>query len=336
MVNLAGTHRWLVTGAAGFIGMHLVDFLLRAGQSVVGVDNFITGKRVRLEYLQKRNSPENWARFTFVEGDILDSRTCAVLCQGIDFVFHQAALGSVPRSVKDPLNTHRHNVDGFVNILNTAKDSGVKRFVYASSSSVYGDEPNLPKNESRIGQPLSPYAATKRINEIYAQVFQRTYGMESIGLRYFNVFGPAQDPAGPYAAVIPVWIDALMSGREININGDGTFSRDFCFVANAVNANILAAIAPSSATGLVYNIACGEKTDLNQLFEVLRDEVGKRQPRALEQKAHYREQRAGDIPHSLANVALAERNLGYKPDIYVRQGLALTVEWYLNNSFMFT
>ena len=335
MVIINGRHRWLVTGAAGFIGMHLVQSLLKSGQTVRGVDNFITGHRSRLEYLKKAVAPENWKNFEFVEGDLTDPSTCDQICKNIDFVLHQAALGSVPRSIKDPISTHRHNVDAFLNILFAAKENRIQRFVFASSSSVYGDNPILPKKESDFGKPLSPYAASKQIDEVYALVFQKSYGIQCIGLRYFNVFGPAQDPEGAYAAVIPLWIRALLKGESIFINGDGKISRDFCYVDNVVQANIRAALAAPEATGQVYNIACGNKTDLNELFCVLRDEVAKAQPAAAGLMATHRGPRAGDISHSLADIDNARKNLGYQPSVLAQEGLSRTVAWFSENSFLF-
>jgi UDP-N-acetylglucosamine 4-epimerase len=335
MNQIRGTHRWLVTGAAGFIGMHLVDFLLKSGQQVCGVDNFITGKRKRLEYLKETNSKEHFANFQFVEGDLLDIKVCEQVCKGAQFVLHQAALGSVPRSIHDPLNTHRNNVDAFANILFCAKEAKVKRFVFASSSSVYGDNPILPKREENLGRALSPYAVSKQVDELYADVFQKTYGIETVGLRYFNVFGPAQDPEGPYAAVIPLWIRSLFQGETVYINGDGSNSRDFCYVKNVVKANVQAALSPTEASHQVYNIACGDQTSLNELFEILRNEVAKTHPQFGKATAVHRESRAGDIPHSLASIEKAMRLLDYRPSVLVEEGLRETVLWYSKNTFLF-
>jgi UDP-N-acetylglucosamine/UDP-N-acetyl-alpha-D-glucosaminouronate 4-epimerase len=334
MEFLRGQSTWLVTGAAGFIGMHLVRSLLLAGQRVRGIDNFITGQQSRLDYLKKSCTAEQWERFEFIKGDLTNLNTALQICEGIDFVLHQAALGSVPRSIKDPLNTHRHNVDAFINTLFAAKEKEVRRFVFASSSSVYGDNPTLPKQEDHIGRPLSPYAASKQIDETYALVFQRTYGIECVGLRYFNVFGPGQDPQGPYAAVIPLWINSLLKNENVYINGDGQFSRDFCFVDNVVRANILAATAGAKETGQIYNVACGEQTNLNELYAVLREEVGRFQPDALTKKAIYRESRTGDVPHSLANINKVKINLGYEPLVKAKEGLKRTVAWYIENPFL--
>jgi UDP-N-acetylglucosamine 4-epimerase len=268
-----------VTGAAGFIGSHLLETLLRAGQSVRSLDNFATGHRSNLDDVRARVGEAAWARHEFVEGDIADPATCAAACAGMDWVLHQAALGSVPRSIADPLVTHRANATGFLNMLVGARDAGVRRFVYAASSSTYGDSPTLPKVEDVIGNPLSPYAVTKYLNELYAQVFGRCYGLSTIGLRYFNVFGPRQDPNGAYAAVIPRWIAAMLDGVECTINGDGETSRDFCFVANAVQANLRAALVEDpEAIGRVYNVAVGERTDLNQLHAGLAEALQARRP----------------------------------------------------------
>ena len=256
---------WLVTGAAGFIGSNLVETLLRLGQRVVGLDSFATGHRRNLDEVRALVGDEAWRRCTFLEGDIRDATTCREACTGVDYVLHQAALGSVPRSIEDPLTTNAANITGFVNMLVAARDAGVRRFVYAASSSTYGDHPELPKIEERIGNPLSPYAVTKLVNELYAAVFARTYGFRSIGLRYFNIFGQRQDPNGAYAAVIPRWFAALLTGEPVYINGDGETSRDFCFIDNCVQANLLAAIAPDEAADQVYNVAFGERTSLTHI-----------------------------------------------------------------------
>lgn len=321
---------WLVTGAAGFIGSHLVETLLGLHQRVVGVDNFATGKRENIDLVAGGNP-----LFTFYEGSVDDAPFMATVMSGVDVVLHQAALGSVPRSIKDPLASHRANVDGFIITLNAAREAGVQRFVYASSSSVYGDEPNLPKVEGRIGEPLSPYAATKRINEVYAAVFERTYGLKAVGLRYFNVFGPRQDKSGPYAAVIPVWVGKLLAGEACTINGDGETSRDFCYVKNAVEANILAATSPT-AQG-VYNVACGAQTTLNALFGFLRDGLVPLVPEASRaslaaQTPTYGPFRDGDVRHSLANTDKAAAELGYEGRYAVDQGLAEALQWYADNA----
>lgn len=325
----ASPRRWLVTGAAGFIGSHLVEQLLRLGQDVVGLDNFSTGHRRNVDEVRDLVGEELAARYRFVEGDICDLETCRAVCQGVDLVLHQAALGSVPRSIVDPIASHQSNVDGFINMLIAARDAGVRRFVYASSSSVYGDEPTLPKREGREGKVLSPYAATKLVNEIYARIFQDTYGLECIGLRYFNVFGPRQDPNGPYAAVMPRWMAALVEGRPCEIFGDGETSRDFCFVANAVQANLLAAtVEDPAATNQVYNVACADRTTLNELFVLIRERVARAVPAAATAEPIYAPPRKGDIRHSLADIEKAIRLLGYEPTHRVAEGLDVTVGWY--------
>jgi UDP-N-acetylglucosamine/UDP-N-acetylgalactosamine 4-epimerase len=321
---------WLVTGAAGFIGSHLVEKLLALGQRVVGVDNFATGSRRNVDAVGTGRPG-----FTFLEGDINDAALMARACAGADVVLHQAALGSVPRSLKDPLATHRANVDGFVVTLLAARDAGVKRVVYASSSSVYGDDPNLPKVEDRVGHPLSPYAATKAIDEVYADVFGRSFGLSCIGLRYFNVFGPRQDPNGPYAAVIPVWVASMLRGEPCRINGDGETSRDFCYVDNAVQANILAGVANADAAGRAYNVACGARTTLTTLHDLIRDGLADRAPDAAHRRALLARQpiygpfRDGDVRHSLADINLARRLLGYEPTHDVAAGLDAALGWYV-------
>lgn len=321
--------RWLVTGAAGFIGSHLVQALLELDQEVVGLDNLSTGFRENVEEVIRSVGEARASRFRFLLGDIRDPEVCAEACQGVDRVLHQAALGSVPRSIEDPVGSHESNVDGFLNVLVAARDAGVRRFVYASSSSVYGDEPTLPKVEGREGNLLSPYAATKRINEIYAQVFGQTYGMETIGLRYFNVFGPRQHPQGPYAAVIPRWILSLLQGEACRIYGDGETTRDFCYVDNAVQANLLAAtVEEKEAIGKVYNVACADTTTLNELFAMLREEVAGIRPAARKVEPVYEDFRPGDIRRSLADVSLAGRLLGYEPTHRIGDGIGATVAWF--------
>jgi UDP-N-acetylglucosamine 4-epimerase len=323
---------WLVTGVAGFIGSHLLEKLLLLDQPVAGLDNFSTGKRDNLAQVQALVSPEQWARFALIEGDILDPAVCERACAAVDFVLHQAALGSVPRSLEDPMGSHRANVTGFLNVLAAARAAGVNRFVYASSSAVYGDSPQLPKTEDHLGRPLSPYAATKVMNELYADVFGRCYGTASIGLRYFNVFGPRQDPAGPYAAVIPKWIAALLHGSPVQINGDGETSRDFCFVANVVQANLLAAAAQRpEAVNQVYNVALGERTTLNQLFGLITGVLRQHEPALPNQQPVYRDFRPGDVRHSLADISKAQRLLGYAPTHRVAQGLDLAMAWYCHH-----
>jgi UDP-N-acetylglucosamine/UDP-N-acetylgalactosamine 4-epimerase len=320
--------RWLVTGAAGFIGSNLVEALLRLDQLVVGLDNFATGHRRNLEEVAALLPAEQAARFRFIEGDIRDPAVCGAACEGVDIVLHQAALGSVPRSIADPLTSHEVNVTGFLHMLEAARAAGVARFVYAASSSTYGDEPNLPKREDRIGAPLSPYAVTKLANELYASVYRRSYGFAATGLRYFNVFGPRQDPDGPYAAVIPRWLAAMIAGEEIVINGDGETSRDFCFVANAVQANLLAALAPDAAQGEVYNVAVGERTSLNRLFALLREGLS-RHGINYGREAVYGPFRVGDVRHSEADISKAARLLGYAPTHDIGAGLAEALPWYL-------
>jgi UDP-N-acetylglucosamine 4-epimerase len=322
--------RWLVTGCAGFIGSHLTETLLRLKQHVVGLDNFATGYQKNLDDVAARVGAEDFARFRFLNGDIRDPGTCAAVMQGVELVLHQAALGSVPRSMEDPQSSHTSNVDGFVNVLLAAHAAGVKRVVYASSSAVYGDEAAQPKVEERIGRPLSPYATTKLVDEIYADTLQRTHGIESVGLRYFNVFGPRQDPNGAYAAVIPRWTQRLISGEPCVAFGDGSSSRDFCYVENIVQANLLAALAPKADVALgVFNIACGASTSLLELFTTIRDLVGKARPSALDAQLQHEPLRPGDIPHSLASVDRARSQLGYVPTHDVTRGLAETVSWYL-------
>ncbi len=326
----ARPRKWLVTGAAGFIGSALVEELLGLDQEVVGLDNFFTGHRENLEDLGRLVTPAQWKRFRFVEADIRDLEACRSLCAGIDYVLHQAALGSVPRSLDDPVTTNQCNVDGFVHMLLAARDGGVKRFVYAASSSTYGDEPALPKVEDRIGRPLSPYAVTKYVNELYADVFSRAYGMETVGLRYFNVYGRRQDPQGAYAAVIPRWIETLLQREQPVINGDGTISRDFCYVDNAVQANLLAALAEEAgALNTVYNVACGRQTSLNALFAMIRRSLGEHDPEILKIEARYGPFRKGDVVHSLADIGKAGRLLGYEPEFQIDEGLKMTVEWFV-------
>jgi UDP-N-acetylglucosamine 4-epimerase len=324
---MAAARTWLVTGAAGFIGSNLVERLLRGGHRVVGLDNFATGHRRNLDEVQKAVGADAAARFRLVEGDVRELDACRRACQGVDVVLHQAALGSVPRSLKDPLTSHQVNVDGTLHVFLAARDAGVKRVVYASSSSVYGDHPALPKVEEQIGKALSPYAVTKRSMELYAQVFADAYRMELVGLRYFNVFGRRQDPEGPYAAVIPRWIAALLRGEPCVIYGDGETSRDFCYVDNVVQANLLAGTAPAGSAALnqVFNIAYGARTTLTELNQLLRDRLPNRDLPGPQ----YQPFREGDIRHSLADVDKARRLLGYAPTHSVAQGLDETMGWYL-------
>lgn len=326
---LAGPRVWLVTGVAGFIGSNLLETLLRLNQRVIGLDNYATGSRRNLEQVQTLVGPERWNNFIQIDGDIRDLDTCKRAGLGVDYVLHQAALGSVPRSIAHPDDSHATNVTGFLNMLTAARDNGVKRFVYASSSSVYGDHPELPKVEDKIGRCLSPYAATKRINELYAEVFARCYGLDAVGLRYFNVFGPRQDPDGPYAAVIPKWIAGMIGKEPIHIYGDGETSRDFCYVANVVQANLLAATVKSpEAVNEVYNVAVRSRTSLNQLFGLLRDGLLPHYPHLKRCRPVYQAFRPGDVRHSEADISKAQRLLGYQPTHTVEQGLSEALEWY--------
>ncbi|MFZ5652556.1 MAG: SDR family oxidoreductase [Bacillota bacterium] len=323
---------WLVTGVAGFIGSNILEQLLKLDQTVVGLDNFSTGYKRNLEEVLSGVSAKQAGRFNFVQGDVRDLDTCRRCCEGVDIVLHQAALGSVPRSIEDPITTNQSNIDGFLNMLVAARDKKVKRFVYAASSSTYGDHPGLPKVEDRIGQPLSPYAVTKYVNELYAGVFGRVYGMECIGLRYFNIFGPRQDPDGAYAAVIPKWFSGLLRGETVYINGDGETSRDFCFIENAVQANILAGcVDDEAALGQVYNIAFGERTTLNDLFYLIRELVVGVSPLAAGVTPVYRDFRPGDVRHSLADIGKASKLLGYAPTHSVRDGLKGAAAWYIRH-----
>jgi UDP-N-acetylglucosamine 4-epimerase len=320
--------RWLVTGVAGFIGSALLERLLDLGQSVVGVDNFLTGHKRNLEDVLAIN-PDERLQFRFIEGDLRDPVVAKEACKDVDIVLHEAALGSVPRSIRDPISSHAHNVDAFLNLLWAAKEAGVGRLVYASSSSVYGDHPGLPKHEDRIGKPLSPYAATKRADELYAQVFHDVYGQQLIGLRYFNVFGRRQDPDGPYAAVIPRWIAAMVEGKPCVIFGDGSNSRDFCYVDNIVQANLLAATAPDPAvTGTVYNCGCNGRTDLRQLFAMIRDNLAKSFPEVASAEPVFEGPRPGDVAHSQAAIDKISAALGYVPSHLVEDGMAETVAWF--------
>jgi UDP-N-acetylglucosamine/UDP-N-acetylgalactosamine 4-epimerase len=321
--------KWVVTGAAGFIGSNLVQSLLQLGQTVTGLDNFSLGKRSNLEEVRSAVGAEAWERFTFVEGDIRSADTCRSVCDGSDVVLHQAAMGSVPRSLKEPATYHESNVTGHLHMLLAARDARVHRFVYASSSSVYGDQPALPKQEEAIGNCLSPYAATKRIGEIYSDVIARAYGLEAIGLRYFNVFGPHQDPEGAYAAVIPKWIGAMMAGEPVYINGTGETSRDFCYIRNVVQMNLLAGTTEEkAAVNQVYNVAVSGRTTLNELFVMLRDRLAVYLPRLAGLKPVYRDFRAGDILHSKADISKAEKLLGYRSTHDLGKGLDEALPWY--------
>ena len=324
----AAPRRWLVTGSAGFIGSHLVETLLRLSQEVVSLDNFATGHRRNLDEVRAAVGPEAWRRHRFIEADIVDPRACAAACAGVDFVLHEAALGSVPRSIEDPLLTHAANATGFLNMLVAARDAEVRRFVYAASSSTYGDNPALPKVEDAIGRPLSPYAVTKYLNELYADVFERCYGISTIGLRYFNVFGPRQDPEGAYAAVIPRWVAAMLRGESVHIHGDGETTRDFCYIDNVVQANLLAATAGDAASNQVYNVAVGGRLSLNDLAQALRELIAARHPGHTVPPPTHGAFRDGDVRHSQANVDKARRLLGYAPTHDVRTGLSQALPWY--------
>lgn len=323
-------YHWLVTGAAGFIGSNLVEALLKLGQRVTGLDNFATGHQHNLDQVAVAVGEEAWSNFHFIRGDIRNIADCAHACEGVDFVLHQAALGSVSRSLADPQTTNDTNVTGFLNMLTAARDAKVRRFVYAASSSTYGDHPALPKVEDRIGQPLSPYAVTKYVNELYASVFARCYGMENIGLRYFNVFGPRQDPHGAYAAVIPQWVSALINNQPLAINGDGETSRDFCYIENVVQANLLAAMADApDAVNQVYNVALSGRTSLNQLYEKMLVLLQPRFPHLSGHRPLYKDFRPGDVRHSQADISKAAQLLGYLPTHNIEQGLALAMDWYV-------
>ncbi|RJG08093.1 SDR family oxidoreductase [Noviherbaspirillum cavernae] len=325
-------YRWLITGVAGFIGSNLLETLLKLNQSVTGLDNFSTGYRHNLDQVRKLVGPEVWANFTFIEGDIRRPEDCARASQGADYILHQAALGSVPRSIKDPVLTNENNITGFLNMLVAARDAKARRFVYAASSSTYGDHPDLPKVESKIGNPLSPYAVTKYVNELYAGVFARCYGTESIGLRYFNVFGPRQDPNGAYAAVIPQWVAALIKNQTVRINGDGETTRDFSFIDNVVQANLLAALAEHpDAVNQIYNVALNERTSLNQLYHMMRSLLADSFPHLAEHRFEHVAFREGDVRHSQADISKATTLLGFEPSHRVAEGLKATMDWYKKN-----
>ena len=327
---LNNRYTWLITGAAGFIGSNLLETLLKLDQTVVGLDNFTTGHHRNLDEVQTLVTPEQWGRFRFIEGDIRSLETCHEACTNMDYVLHQAALGSVPRSIEDPIITNENNISGFLNMLVAARDAKVKRFIYAASSSTYGDHPDLPKVEDKIGRLLSPYAVTKMVNELYAEVFARTYDFKTIGLRYFNVFGAHQDPIGAYAAVVPKWIAAMISNEPVWINGDGETSRDFCYIANTVQANLLAATAQHpDATNQIYNVAVGERTTLNELFEAIRTTLEPHFPHLKGFKPGYRDFRTGDVRHSLADTGKAQRLLGYQPTHRLDDGLRQAMQWYI-------
>ena len=325
----AHPRRFLVTGSAGFIGSHLVESLLALGQTVVGLDNFATGSRRNLDEVRTSVGSDAWRRHAFIEADIVDAEACREACKGVDIVLHEAALGSVPRSIEDPLRTHAANATGFLNLLVASRDARVARFVYAASSSTYGDHPALPKVEHAIGAPLSPYAVTKYLNELYAEVFGRCYGMASIGLRYFNVFGPRQDPDGAYAAVIPRFVAAMLRGAPAVIHGDGETTRDFCYVANVLQANLLAAVVDDAgATRQVYNVAVGERMSLNELHRTLRTLIAVRHPQLDIPPPRHDDFRPGDVRHSQADIAKATRLLGYRPEWSIGRGLEDALPWY--------
>lgn len=319
---------WLITGVAGFIGSNLLETLLKHNQKVVGLDNFSTGHQENLDEVEALVRPEQWYNFRFIKGDICDLDACLEACENVDIVLHQAALGSVPRSIENPIATNKANIDGFLNMLVSARDAGVKRMVYAASSSTYGDHPDLPKIEDKIGKPLSPYAVTKYVNELYADVFAKTYGLEIIGLRYFNVFGKRQDPNGAYAAVIPKWFSAILNNETVHINGDGETSRDFCYIENAVQANILAATTTQqSAVNQVYNVAVGDRTTLNELYSIILNILSSHKTVQTD-LLKYKDFRMGDIKHSLADISKAQNLLGYAPSHKVACGLKDAADWY--------
>lgn len=340
---------WLITGAAGFIGSNLLETLLKLNQRVVGLDNFATGSQQNLDEVRSLVSLQQWANFQFMRGDICNLDDCrramvfhadlgnSAVFSGnqiirVDYVLHQAALGSVPRSIKDPISTNQSNIDGFLNMLVAARDAKVKRFVYAASSSTYGDHPDLPKVEEKIGKPLSPYAVTKLVNELYADVFARLYGFKTIGLRYFNIFGKRQDPNGAYAAVIPKWIAAMIRNEPATINGDGETSRDFCYIDNAVQANLLAATTEKEdALNQIYNVAVSERTSLNDLYKHLRDNLTRQFSHLVDACPIYRDFRPGDVRHSLADIGKIEEYLGYQPSHRILDGLREAMTWYVNN-----
>ncbi len=320
--------KWLITGVAGFIGSNLLETLLKLNQTVIGLDNFVTGHQHNLDEVKTEVSAEQWQRFTMITGDICNLEDCKQATQGVDYVLHQAALGSVPRSIEDPIRTNEANINGFLNMLIAARDANVSSFTYAASSSTYGDHPALPKIEENIGKPLSPYAVTKVVNELYADVFAKTYNFKTIGLRYFNIFGKRQDPNGAYAAVIPKWVSAMLRNDAVYINGDGETSRDFCFIENAIQMNLLAATAHDDGKNEVYNVAVGDRTTLNHLFNAIQEALAENTPEIHTLKPVYRDFRAGDVRHSQADINKAENKLGYTPAYNIDQGLKQTLPWY--------
>lgn len=328
----ASSKTWLVTGVAGFIGSNLLEALLKLDQNVIGLDNFSTGYQRNLDEVRATVTSDQWGHFSFINGDIRKLEDCRLSCEGVDYVLHQAALGSVPRSIEDPITTNQNNIDGFLNMLVAAKDAKVKRFVFAASSSTYGDHPGLPKVEHRIGKPLSPYAVTKFVNELYAEVFSRNYGLKYIGLRYFNIFGRRQDPSGTYAAVIPKWIAAMIKDAPVFINGDGETSRDFCYVQNAIQINLLAACTDSEqALDQIYNVAVGDRTSLNDLYRQIIINLLPHFKHLKESSPIYRDFRAGDVRHSLADISKATTLLGYTPTHRIAEGIAEAMNWYLSH-----
>ena len=321
---------WLVTGVAGFIGSNLLEALLKLNQKVIGLDNFATGFRSNLDQVRLLVSESQWGGFEFVEGDIRDFTTCSNVCNKVDYVLHQAALGSVPRSINDPITSNSANITGFLNMITAARDANVKSFTYAASSSTYGDHPALPKREDIIGKPLSPYAVTKYVNELYADVFEKVYGFRSVGLRYFNVFGPRQNPNGAYAAVIPKWIGSILDGEQVFINGDGETSRDFCYVQNAIQMNILAACSDHTRRkSSIFNVALNDRTTLNQLFELIASSLNKSIMDLNVKQLVYRDFRAGDVRHSQADISRAQNELGYLPSHKIASGIQETVNWFI-------
>jgi UDP-N-acetylglucosamine 4-epimerase len=322
-------YTWLITGVSGFIGSNLLETLLNLNQKVIGLDNFSTGHKSNLDEVRKSVYKNQWSNFKFLEGDIINLNICHKATKGVDFILHQSALGSVPRSIEDPINTNNSNVNGFLNMLVAARDSKVKSFIYAASSSTYGDHTDLPKKEDRIGRPLSPYAVTKLVNEIYADVFYKTYKLNSIGLRYFNVFGKRQDPNGAYAAVIPKWTAAMIQGKTVFINGDGKTSRDFCYIENVIQANILAALTSKNALNNIYNIALGDQTSLFELFLMLREALLLNNV-IYELDPVFRDFRPGDVRHSQADISKAIKMLGYSPSFKLFDGIKLAMPWYIN------
>ncbi len=320
--------KWLITGVAGFIGSNLLETLLKLDQTIVGLDSFVTGHQHNLDEVENEVSKEQWQRFTLIKGDIRNLDDCKKAVKNTDYVLHQAALGSVPRSIEDPITTNESNLTGFLNMLVAARDANVSSFTYAASSSTYGDHPALPKIEENIGKPLSPYAVTKVVNELYADVFAKTYGFKCIGLRYFNIFGKRQDPNGAYAAVVPKWVSAFLDNETIYINGDGETSRDFCYIENTIQMNILSAIAEDDAKNEVYNVAVGGRTTLNNLFSAIKDGLSKKYPKLATVESVYRDFRAGDVRHSQADISKAASKLGYVPSHNISEGLEEALTWY--------